>query len=141
MWRAVLELLRIERAALSAEAPVDQMATPLEQAGAERDQRVAALQAVLDRLDDQPGLPDERRDAVRRLVTDRMNMLNAVDTEMLAVPESTPEHGQLGLWNAIRDVLATERRALRALGSELSADTSARLERDDANEDDELAAV
>ena len=46
-----------------------------------------------------------------------------------------------GSGRAIRDVLATERRALRDLEPELSPDTSARLERDDAREDEEFAAV
>jgi hypothetical protein len=137
----VLDLLRTEREALTARVPADQTATAIEQASAERDRRVSALQAVLERLDGEPGLPEGSRDAVRQLVTDRINLLNAVDTKMLGVPETGPEEIRIGLWDAVRDVLATERRALRAIEPELSADTSARLERDGAHEDDEFAAV
>ena len=140
-WRALLDLLRTEREALTSRIPADGPATPIEEASAERDRRVTALQSVLARLDGEPGLDGDRREMIRQVVTDRINMLNAVDSEMLGVPEPSAGIDQLGLWTAIRDVLATERRALRALEPELSADTSARLERDDAREDDEFAAV
>ena len=39
------------------------------------------------------------------------------------------------MWNAVTDVLATERRALAALAPQLSAETNARIGRDETSEE------
>jgi hypothetical protein len=141
-WRAALDLLRVERLALTSAAPDQASASdPLARARAERDHRVDALRAALSSLDglDHADLFERERDALRDLITDRVNSLSAQDSTVIdpaAAGQAGPSHG---LWSAVSDVLATERHALAALETELSPDTGARLERDDIDERDALA--
>ncbi len=137
-WEAARELLHIQRTALAEPLPLPDDATPLERVRAERDRRVASLQGALDQVEGMPGVSDARRRALRELVAERIDLLRAVDAPSLAVPA---DGDRLELWDAVRDVLATERRALRELAPELSRQTSARLDRDDAREDAELVEV
>jgi hypothetical protein len=130
-WEAARELLRIQRTTLAEPLPMPDDATPVERARAERDRRVASLQTALDRVDGMPGASDDRGRALRALIAERVALLRAVDAESLGVPAAGD---RLEIWDAVRDVLATERRALRDLAPELSRDTAARLDRDDAGE-------
>jgi EmrB/QacA subfamily drug resistance transporter len=133
VWDAALELLTVERAALTSRLAVPEGATPLELARAERDRRVEALQGTLAHLDAMPG-GGARRDAVRTAIQDRIVTLSAVDAQSLQAADA-PE----ALWDAVRDVLATERRALRDLGPDLTPDTRERIDRDEAREAEQLA--
>lgn len=130
-WRAVIELMQTERAALMAggDAP-SPGSPPIDRFQAERGRRVAALQTALSQLDSTPraGMPEADRQALRNLVEGRLDRLTA---------EPTAEHAP-DVWDAIADVLATERRALSALGPELSAGTAGRLDRDGAAESEAL---
>ena len=141
-WRAALDVLRIERRALS--RPVSAGSAPVEQsevARAERDLRVGALREALDGLDNgsHSELSNKDRDALRGLVNDRIAVLSSRRLTTVDGAGDTPALWSSGIWAAVADVLATERRALSELDSELALDTSARLERDDSREGDALA--
>jgi len=142
IWRAVLDLLRVERLALAGTTPVDNghPGAPVEQAHEERERRLSALRGALTRLDStvHGGLGEKDRVALRELITDRVNSLTALDGAALYLPD-TDESASGGIWRAVGDVLATERHALTALAPRLSAETSARLERDDTIEHAALA--
>ena len=131
-WQAVLDLLRYERNALTApdlDAPDHD---PAERARRERDVRLAAVHQARERLQEHPGVPEADRRALHGLLSDRAVALAAADPRLIdahAADTTTP-----GLWNAVVDVLRTERAALAALADELDAGTSARLHRDDAQE-------
>jgi len=141
-WRAVLELMRRERVALAGTSPVDQDASPVDHFSAERDRRVMALQAVLSELDadTHADLPPQDGAALRELVTGRIDRLVTINTADLGLPP-LDEPAATGIWEAVADVLATERRALTELAPSLSPDTAARLDRDCAAELDSLAML
>jgi hypothetical protein len=137
-WDAALDLLRMERAALTDATPPTTSSVPVEQARAERDRRVAALRSVQDRVNADPSVKPERANALRALIDERIGLLSDVDAQRLGAadrPEDSP------LWTAISDVLVAERQALRDLEPALSPDTSARLERDEEREQAELAGA
>ncbi|MCW2542713.1 MAG: drug resistance transporter, EmrB/QacA subfamily [Frankiales bacterium] len=130
-WRAVVDLMRTERAALMADNDALPSGTsPIDRFEAERLRRVAALQTALSELDSspRPSMPAGDRAALRALVTGRIERL-------IAVPSA--EHDP-DVWDAVAEVLATERQALAALGPELSAGTAGRLDRDGLAERDSL---
>ncbi len=150
-WQALLDVMRAERASLSATtpAPVSRPESALEATRFERDRRVAALEAGLETLTDarHEGLTDTDREALRQLVSTRIDGLSGLQAHTVAgdpqdeasAPDPT---GQV--WYAITDVLATERRALAALAPQLSAQTNARIVRDESTEEasyPELTAV
>ncbi|MCW2521990.1 MAG: drug resistance transporter, EmrB/QacA subfamily [Frankiales bacterium] len=139
LWVAALPLLRAERETLVEPLPVSEASTPMKRARAERDRRVAALQAAIARVDATPNVTAENRELLRGLATDRINMLRAVDRHSLGVRDDGSERYELGLWSGVKDVLATERRALRELEPQLSPDTSARLGLEDDRESRDLA--
>ena len=131
-WQAVLDLLRYERVALTAPDLAAPDQDPAERARRERDVRLAAVQEARQRLQEYPGVPDADRRALHGLLSDRAAELAAADPRLIdahAAGTTRP-----GLWNAVADVLRTERAALAALADELDAGTSARIHRDDAHE-------
>jgi hypothetical protein len=140
-WRAALDLLRVERLILTSAALVGaSVSDPVARARAERDLRVDALHAAMSSLDglDHSDLSERDRSALRDLITDRVNSLTAHDATVIDPTADGQAGPSDGLWSAVGDVLATERRALAALKPELSPDTGARLERDDSDERDAL---
>jgi predicted MFS family arabinose efflux permease len=141
MWGAVLEALRVERHALAAAVPVtDPSAGPIELARAERDSRVNALGEALASVDGNANaaLSAADRDTLRELITTRMQTLTDHRPPGLESLDSDPSGG---IWAAVSDVLATERRALTDLKPELDLDTSARIERDANSETNTLSIV
>ncbi|MCW2786949.1 MAG: drug resistance transporter, EmrB/QacA subfamily [Marmoricola sp.] len=139
-WRAVLDLLRVEREALRSGTRRAAIGSdPAEQARAEREVRISALQQALSTLDSEAhrDLSPADRESLYSLLQDRIRSLSgdpAVDARDRAdVPA--------GMWAAIGDILATERRVLARLEPELGIDTHARLERDHADEQGELDFV
>jgi EmrB/QacA subfamily drug resistance transporter len=149
-WRAALDLLRIERRALAQGSVADQsQVEPVGRARAERDVRVRALQEALAVIEGggHPDVSPEDRESLRDLLTDRIQSLSSHGASV-ADPyadqraygaEPAPDEVISGIWDAVADVLATERRVLTELEPELSADTGARLERDHVSEQDHLA--
>jgi hypothetical protein len=148
LWDTLVEVLRAERTALVETGDAEQAASPVERARIERDRRIAALRSALETMDQRPGIPADRIAALRTGIDERIAELSAIDADAIEAPRSPdgsagvdqPEQFER-LWSAVRDVLATERRVLREAGPELSADTSARLERDGEREDAELSAL
>ncbi len=141
VWRAALDLLRIERHALAASTPTDSASLgPVEQARAERDRRIEALGEALASLDGngRPELSDSDRVVLRDVITDRMNFLGGTDANTIDPSSAVQPAASDGIWPAVTDVLATERRALTALETDMSLDTGARLERDHDEERDAL---
>ena len=150
-WQTLLEVLRAERTSLSAAAPapVAGPETALDATRLERDRRVTALHAGLEALEhsEHDGFAEDDRESLRKLITTRIDNLAGIQAHTIAGDPkddtSAPEPmGQV--WHAITDVLATERRALAALAPQLSAQTNARLNRDETREEadyPELAAV
>jgi len=140
-WQALLDVLRAERSSLSAAAPAPdpRPESALDEVRLERDRRVAALRAGLDALADShpDGFSEGDRQSLRELITARIDNLSGIQAHTVAGnPEdeaSAPEPtGQV--WTAVTDVLATERRALAALAPQLSAETNARIGRDESFE-------
>ncbi len=154
-WLTLLDVLRAERTSLSAPAPsadgtpVASPESALDETRLERDRRVHALRSGLEALADAryDGLTETDRQSLRELITARMDNLSGLQAHTVAGnPEdeaSAPEPtGQV--WNAVTDVLATERRALAALAPQLSAQTNDRIGRDETSEETsypELASV
>ena len=140
-WRAVLEVMRAERAALVGSAPPDvaEATSPADPARAEVDRRVAALRAALGTLESEPpqGLSPEDQAGLRELITSRIESLETKDVADLGFPMTGSS--SIGIWRAVAEVLATERRALTDLAPELSLDTADRLGRDYAAEQHSLA--
>jgi EmrB/QacA subfamily drug resistance transporter len=147
-WDTLVEVLRAERTALVETGDREQPANPVERARIERDRRIAALRTARETVDQRPGIPADRVAALRTGIDERIAELSAIDADAIGAPrtpasssdQETPEEFER-LWSAVRDVLATERRVLREVSPELSADTSARLERDGEREDAELSAL
>ena len=96
----------------------------------------AGLEALAEAQHD--GLTETDRESLRELVTARIDNLSGIQAHTVAgdpadaatAPDPT---GQV--WKAITDVLATERRALAALAPQLSAETNARIGRDEKAEE------
>jgi hypothetical protein len=150
-WQALLDVMRAERASLSATtpAPVTRPESALEATRFERDRRVAALEAGLATLSDarHEGLTDIDRESLRELVSARIDGLSGMRAHTVAgdpADEASAPDPTGQVWYAITDVLATERRALAALAPQLSAQTNARIVRDENTEEasyPELTAV
>ncbi len=141
-WQALLEVLQAERASLSAATPVpvSRLESALDATRLERDRRVAALNAGLEALEHSKhdGLTDSDRDALRERITSRIDNLSGIQAHTVAgnpQDETTAPDPTGQVWHAITDVLATERRALAALAPQLSAQTNARIGRDEAAEE------
>ena len=134
-------MLRAERTSLSAAAPSagGRPESALDETRIERDHRVTALHAGLQALAEahHEGFTESDRQSMRELITARIDSLSGIQAHTVAgdpqdeasAPDPT---GQV--WNAVTDVLATERRALAALAPELSAQTNARIGRDETEE-------
>ena len=134
LWRAALELLQVERRTLTSE-PSTPAASGVHAVRAERDRRVAALQearAALDAADRDPELSEEDATILRRVVDERLAALTVTRTR-------SPDEVDESTWDAVRDVLATERRALADLGPDLALQTAARLDRDQVEEEGAVA--
>jgi len=139
-WRAVLDLLRAERAHLTAPADQPEPAPAIDRARRERDRRLAALHDALARLNDpgsSNGLTEPDRGALRAVITDRIHTLSGLEATAAAIPGGE-DPAATGLWQAITDVLATERRTLAAMAGDLPPDSAARLDRDYTAEQHEL---
>jgi hypothetical protein len=145
-WQTLLDVLRAERTSLSAAIPLPnglgaaRVESALDETRLERDRRVLALQSGLEALAGahHDGLTESDRQSLRELVTARIDSLSGMQAHTVAgnpedegsAPEAT---GQV--WNAVTDVLATERRALAALAPQLSAQTNDRIGRDETSEE------
>ncbi|MCU1588238.1 MAG: drug resistance transporter, EmrB/QacA subfamily [Frankiales bacterium] len=126
-WRAVLVLLRSERAALTASAAPT--AEGSDRLAGERQRRVTALEQAVATLDGggHAGLPEPDRAALRDLVTGRIARLSSP-------PDPQAVGGSTQMWDAVADVLAAERHALKELSASLSGTSADRIDRDDAEE-------
>ncbi len=141
-WRALLDVMRAERTSLSATtpAPLSRQESALDATRFERDRRLAALRSGLETLDSskQDGLAERDREALRQLVTARIDSLSGLQAHAVAgnpADEASAPDPTGQVWYAITDVLATERRALAALAPQLSAQTNARIVRDEDTEE------
>ena len=92
-------------------------------------------------------MTDTDRDALRELISARIDGLSGMQAHTVAgdpTDEASAPDPTGQVWYAITDVLATERRALAALAPQLSAQTNARIVRDETTEEasyPELTAV
>jgi hypothetical protein len=140
-WQALLDVLRAERTSLSTPpASVSRPESALDATRLERDRRVAALQAGLEALagPKHDALTQTDRESLRDLVTARIDNLSGIQAHTIAgdpADASTAPEPTGQVWHAITDVLATERRTLAALAPQLSAETNARIGRDEKAED------
>jgi hypothetical protein len=71
------------------------------------------------------------------VITDRIHTLSGLEATAAAIPGGE-DPAATGLWQAITDVLATERRTLAAMAGDLTPDSAARLDRDYTAEQHEL---
>lgn len=136
-WRAALVLLRTERLGLAAGARLAGT-DARDLARSERDLRLQALERARITLNENAELPSADRAALDDLVQDRIERLTA---SVQAAPSDTAVAPITdGIWAAVSDVLATERRALTELEAELGLDTQARMERDHRAEQQDLVS-
>jgi EmrB/QacA subfamily drug resistance transporter len=141
-WQALLDVMRAERASLTSTtpAPVTRPESALDATRFERDRRVTALNSGMAALEGSrhDGLSEADRDALRELISARIGNLSGMQAHAVAgdpADQSSAPDPTGPVWYAITDVLATERRALAALAPQLSAQTNARIVRDETTEE------